>query len=835
MILKIIKSDKILPEKAVSITKHSIFDSIITANQISEFKEVNPTEYELNISKIISLNGLWRRKADFGGLYNYPHEPDFDDFNWPQVMVPDNYGLDGELQRHYNPVWYRREFKFNTDYNIDLVFRGVDYLSDVWINGYYLGHHEGYFAPFCFDITDKIQAINILAVKVQDPCEFLKPWTFFTRHHKKYIKGTLNYHDSRPGGLPGRDLSPKWSSEWGQSLTTGGINQDVYLKITNKLRIDAIFLTPMDLSGRVHIATIITNRDNGALNGKLNFSIEGLNDSRLEKYNFSIELNLGIGSNRIDFEVEIPNPRIWTIENPNLYELEVQAIHDNTISDSKKERFGIRAVKLELDPWQLYLNDKPTFIKAVNYIPVQHFAEVNEAFFDRDAIILKDAFINSVGIHAHIQCPDCYNSFDRNGILIFQDFPLQWSYDSSINTNPGFREKACDQITEMGYMLYNHPSIVYYCCHNEPAYVFDDPKPDPEDDRDNSVLDKLLQKTLQKITPFRYVHRASGTGSDLHVYDGSIGGGSIYDVRKRPTGFVSEFGFWSVGEGSKDWGDIGWPPSEKELIQWASRFGFFASTKTFIGHPKDYPDRETWIMSSQLYGAFLAKYQTEFFRSKTGDPYNAIRWHFFSDWWGYAGGGIVDKDRTPKLPYFAYKNALRPVLLVIDIFNTIIYPDTELQLELVAINDIDKEIEIEWELEFNEVNGSILIVADPAAAGSDGTTGPPAKQYHKIATPIDAFIEKENYETKIIRSLENHNGKITLKPNSVTKIKSIIFKVPNTDEHKSYTIKWKWREKDKDYETNWTHFIIGKKRWRLKPGLHLIENSDSNKISINKS
>jgi hypothetical protein len=74
-----------------------------------------------------------------------------------------------------------------------------------------------------------------------------------------------------------------------------------------------------------------------------------------------------------------------------------------------------------------------------------------------------------------------------------------------------------------------------------------------------------------------------------------------------------------------------------------------------------------------------------------------------------------------------------------------------------------------------------------------------------------------------------------LKPNSVTKIKSIIFKVPNTDEHKSYTIKWKWREKDKDYETNWTHFIIGKKRWRLKPGLHLIENSDSNKISINKS
>ncbi|MBD3229707.1 MAG: hypothetical protein GF329_16115 [Candidatus Lokiarchaeota archaeon] len=831
MKLKVNKSKKIIPSPVKSITKYSIFENVISAIQCEEFKQVNLNRYDESIFKIISLDGLWRRKADFGNLYNYPYDKDYDDFNWPQVMVPDNFGLDGELQRHYYPVWYRREFKISLDKEIkpyiDLVFESVDYLADIWLNNWHLGHHEGYFAPFQFDITNHLEEINNIAVKVQDPSENLKPWTFFTRHYKKYIKGTFNYHDSRPGGLPGRDLSPKWSSEWGQSLPTGGITQSVYLKFIKNIRIDAIFITPLDLLGNLHIAVILENKNfekdstSSEIKAYLNFSVKELFCPTSQSHTFSIEVDLKNETSRIDFEIQIPEPKLWSSDTPNLYQLKVEAIHDNILSDVKKERFGIRTIRLDTKPWQFYLNDKQELIKAVNYIPIQHFAGVDESFYDRDAIIIKEAHCNSVGIHAHVQSKDCYTSFDRNGLLIFQDFPLQWSYDSSVNTNPGFREKACQQISEMGYLLYNHPSVVYYCCHNEPAYVFEAPNPDPVDDRDNSILDLRLQETLKEICSMRPVHKASGVGDDLHIYDGSIGGGSIYDVRKRETGFVSEFGFWSVGEGASKWGDIGWPPTEKELLQWASRFGFFASTKTFIGHPNVYTDRNTWIRSSQLYGAFLAKYQTEYFRSKK-ELFKGIRWHFFSDWWGYAGGGLVDVERTPKLPYFWYKKALRPLLLMIDIFNTIIFPGTELELQLLAINDLDTKIEVSWELELNQVNGSIVIAADPIAAGTDGTTGPPAKKYHKIAIPIDGLTEDTGHESKIIKNIIKISNKAILKPRSIISLKSINFPVPETDEHNSYTFSIRWKQPNKDWDTNWTHFIVGKKRWRIKPGLHYI-------------
>ncbi|MHA1269457.1 MAG: glycoside hydrolase family 2 protein [Candidatus Helarchaeota archaeon] len=819
MQLKISKSVNIIPKAADSITEFSIFKPVISAVQCKEFKEVDLNKYEKSNSNLISLNGQWRRKADFGNLYNHPHEPEFNDFDWPQIMVPDNFGLEGELQRHYYPVWYRREFKLEDRQKFfDLVFESVDYLADVWINGRYLGHHEGYFAPFSFNITKWIKEINILSVKVQDPCENLKPWTIFTKHYKKYIKGTMNYHDSRPGGLPGRRLSPKWTNEWGQSLTTGGITQSVYLKTTDLIRIDAVFITPLNLSGNIHIAVILTNRSKENLLSKLNFFINN-NDKDSQNFEFALEVVLKQGPNRIDFETNIHDPKIWDLKNPNLYTMIVEAICNNTLSDVNITTFGIRTIKLDLNPWQFYLNEKPIFIGAVNYIPCQHFSKVNESFYDKDAKIIKEAYINSVGIHAHIQCSDCYNSFDKNGILIFQDFPLQWSYDSSVNTNPGFREKACDQITEMGYLLYNHPSVVYYCCHNEPAYVFDKPKPDPIDDRDNSILDDLLQKRLQEISPMRYVHKASGVGGDLHVYDGSIGGGSIYNVRKHPLGFVSEFGFWSISEGAFKWGDVGWPPSENELVQWASRFGFIAATKTFIGHPKIYSDREAWIIASQLYGAFLAKYQTEFFRS---NQYNAIRWHFFSDWWGYAGGGLVDVCRMAKLPYYWYKKALRPILLLIDLYNTVIPPKTDLKLQLMSINSFEVDKEIEWELKMYQVNGSIIIAGDPAAAGTDGTAGIPCKLYHKIAFPIDGLIKDKTFNSENIQELISYNGNTILKSNKVNELQTFSFQVPDTNKHHSYTINIRWKQNGETWEENWAHFIIGAKKWNLKPGIHYI-------------
>ena len=150
---------------------------------------------------VIDLGGRWERRADEG--------------EWRKVVVPDNFGHDQEHSDFFGAMWYRRSFG---DPRIDapdgapqrarLGFSSVDYFADVWLNDELLGHHEGSFAPFGFDVTDRLKKSNEVLVRVQDPLEDLDPDAFFFAHKKRIIKGTLKYHDSRPGGLPGRMAHP---------------------------------------------------------------------------------------------------------------------------------------------------------------------------------------------------------------------------------------------------------------------------------------------------------------------------------------------------------------------------------------------------------------------------------------------------------------------------------------------------------------------------------------------------------------------------------------------------------------------------------------------------
>ena len=809
--------------RAAPVSEHSLFSPVSEAVSLSEVSVVEPASWEKSDCRIVSLNGVWRRLADRGDLGDSPADSDYDDFDWPRVKVPDNFGLDGELQRFYDPVWYRRVIRVNGFKYADLVFMGVDYLADVYLNGQHLGHHEGYFAPFSFDVSNRLEEKNVLAVKVQDPCENLDPDEWFFLHYKKYIKGTMNYHDSRPGGLPG-NLSPRWSSEWGQSLTTGGITQPVYLKFTGPVRVDKFFVTPLDTDGRVHLAIVATNRQTKKLRVVFNvhlYAPPGEKSEEREHTVSAVSADLEPGPNRIDLEFVVPDPVLWwpcshsELGEPATYGLTVEAVCDGVLSDRAHEHFGIRTVQLSRDPWVFSINGRPVFVKATNYIPRQHFADVDKDFYARDMRMIRDANLNSVGVHAHIQCPPCYEAADEAGIMVFQDFPLQWSYDSGEKTNPGFVEKARRMIAEMAYLLYNHPSVVYYACHNEPPAQFNPLfEAEPDEDRGNLVLDEKLQKTLQEVDPSRPVHRASGMGEDMHVYDGSLNGGSIYDCRKRVSGFISEYGFWSVSESAVNYGDTGWPPDEDQLVEWSSRLSFFGSTCTFVGAPSRYTSLEFWIMATQLYGAFLAKYQTEFFRSRRGNPYNAIRWHFFSDWWpdfGYAGGGLVDVDRNPKLPYKWLTLAQRPLIMIADLENTVFPPNTRLKIPVYMVNDNPSPRTGRWRIKLVRMSHSIVIQGDPEAARLGATTVPAAER-HLVAIPAGERVEV----------LLEREGEFKIDPETVERITTVTFTTPPGPELGSYTLTMEWKEEAGLKESNWAHILVAPRDWSPGPGMHLI-------------
>jgi beta-mannosidase len=711
MTLRLSAADRPRPAPA-PVSPHSEFEPIATARPLP-WSAITPDDAPVGSGRIeVSQSGRWERWADVDGDPSFPPpgaraaEAPPAGVPWRKVVVPENYGFDEELSRQFAPVWYRRTFADprhgglpESPPRVRLRFAAVDYLADVWLNGEHIGHHEGSFAPFGFDVTDRLAKNNTLLVAVQDPLEALDPSALFFDHRKRVIKGTLKYHDSRPGGLPGRMVGPLveggdpwvWSPEWGQSMTTAGIVGPVTLERTGDASLDALFVSPL---GRhtVQVAAVATNHTEHDIEARLDLDVAG---ERAQ-----LEVTLPPGPGRVDVAIELDGvdlalwePADAASDAPAVHELRAAlATPDGHAVDRRRARFGLRTARIVTDnagkARHLEVNGRPVFVKAVNYIPWQHFAEVGRSFYDRDMRMLREANGNSVGVHAHVQSPHCYDAADDAGVLVFQDFALQWCYDSGTETNPGFVDTARRQIAEMAYLLHNHPSVVYYACHNEPARMFDPRRGDdgPEADRGETPLDAELDATLRAVHTGRHVHRASGIGDDVHNYAGSLTGGSLYRVRERPAWFVSEYGFWTVGPQAHRFGDRGWPPDPDQMREWVSRLSFIGSTCAFAGLPSRYESRDEWADATQAYGAALAKHQTEWFRAHRGDPFMGYRWHFWADWWGYAGGGLVDVERVPKATYDAFRDASRPRLLV-GLHDASVVPAGAQAVAIMAVND----------------------------------------------------------------------------------------------------------------------------------------------------
>lgn len=114
---------------------------------------------------ICSLNGKWKIKSDHRdqGYKLGFFSPEFDCSSWHNVNIPCHWELAFPQYYKANPeiIWARKEFLLEDiggqtkleSKLINICFKGIFYYADVYLNGYLLGHHEGYFEPFGFLIN----------------------------------------------------------------------------------------------------------------------------------------------------------------------------------------------------------------------------------------------------------------------------------------------------------------------------------------------------------------------------------------------------------------------------------------------------------------------------------------------------------------------------------------------------------------------------------------------------------------------------------------------------------------------------------------------------------
>ena len=314
-------------------------------------------------------------------------------------------------------------------------FDGVYYSARVWLNGVYLGDHEGYFAAFEFDVTAYLrEGQNELLVEVYSPEES-------EENDKKTIGGVWARWDG---------MDPE--------LNPGGIFRDVSLVSAGKVHFRTLGAAADHTGrGRVHLTLYAHEALRTTMVGRakpLGFQAPGALASK--------EIRLEPGENRVELGFSLPRVRAWWT-----WDRGEQPMYEMTVSCGGAEqsvRFGARTV--EMRDWQVYLNGVRTYLRGINHLPTDAYPARTTGDRSRaDADLVREAGMNAVRVHAHVAEEEYYDACDARGLLVLQDFPLQWTHRRSV------LEPAVRQAKEMARDLQRHPCVAIYLAHDEPFYV----------------------------------------------------------------------------------------------------------------------------------------------------------------------------------------------------------------------------------------------------------------------------------------------------------------------------------------------------------------------------
>ena len=389
---------------------------------------------QMRRESFINLNGTWdfavthgERPAFFSERINVPYPPESE--------------LSG-IERRIRPnetMWYRRAFPAIAraeDERVLLHFGAVDQIAEVFLNGAPLGTHEGGYLPFTFDVTDALRGKNELTVKAVDALDHRYPWG--KQKHKN-------------GGM--------WYTPF------SGIVGTVWMEVVPNDHITALKLVPSLESITV---TVETNAP---------FSEAVLS---IETPNGPIRTVLHEPS----ATVTVPNPLLWTPENPHLYPFSVQCGKDTV-----RSYFALRTVSQRFVNGipRLLLNGKPYFFHGLldqGYWPEGICLPPDDLGYERDVLAAKAQGFNTLRKHIRVEPLPFYEACDRLGMLVIQDFVNNGEYrflrdtalpgigftrvsDVRRNPDPETRRIFLESASETIRHLQNAPCVVGWTIFNE--------------------------------------------------------------------------------------------------------------------------------------------------------------------------------------------------------------------------------------------------------------------------------------------------------------------------------------------------------------------------------
>src|SRR5665213_1053140 len=424
--------------------------------------------------------------------------PGFDDSKWKPVSVPHDWSIEGPFSETNKTggagaflpsgvAWYRKSFSLplsDLRRRVFVEFDGVMRNSDVWINGFHLGHRPNGYVSFRYELTGTLLNFGNGTANVLAVCA---------------------------------DTSAQPASRWHAGA---GIYRHVRLMVTDPVHIaeDGVFVSTPKVSAAeatVQIETSVTNESAAAREITIQTSLVAPDGKTVGAIESSQTVENGAAA-KVEQQIIFPNPQLWNLDDPKLYRAVSEVRAGGKILDEQTTAVGIRDAHFEADTG-FWLNGKNFKIKGVclHADGGAFGAAIPISIWEQRLITLKTLGVNAIRTAHNPPAPEFLELCDRLGLLVMDEFFDCWTvaknpYDYHLYFDEWSQTDERDTILRDR----NHPSIIIYSVGNE---IHDTPKAE--------LAKRILQGLVgvaHETDPTRPVTQALFRPNVSHDYDDGL-------------------------------------------------------------------------------------------------------------------------------------------------------------------------------------------------------------------------------------------------------------------------------------------------------------------------
>lgn len=404
----------------------------------------------------ISLNGTWRfalakNEQESKNLENF-YLPEFAGKDFNSIPVPSNWAVLGYEEPVYRGFkddkaaegFYLHDFTIPKEWQgkrVLLHFGGIWSQAEVWLNGVYLGLHNGGYTSFALNVTGKLKETNRLAVRVRQVCTDYK----FDVYDDWTIGGI--YRDVTLEAMP--------NERWIDNVQVQTAFDSHFEDADMKLRIMVSDMHKSKLPGNYPLA---------GESYDLRLTLKDKDGNQVAQEQLTVPGHTST-DREIPLNIRVNKPHQWTAETPYLYNLSIELIEKGKVTHTRTERVGFRQISTVGGVFRI--NGQAVKLRGVNRHdehPDVGRATTREHWL-QDIKLMKAANINFIRLAHYAPAKGFIELCDEMGMYVGEEVSIGGAGD--LMYDPSLSGATLQRAYETVKRDINNPSIIYWSVGNE--------------------------------------------------------------------------------------------------------------------------------------------------------------------------------------------------------------------------------------------------------------------------------------------------------------------------------------------------------------------------------